>query len=78
MALKVRDLLPSTVFQNSFFKLIVNRNSAYPQEKILHEPAAMYCFNDIVFVIVNGLKTASSDLRGQVAIRVAYVVSKWP
>ena len=44
------------------------------------EPAAIYWFNKILFVILNGLSglhMASSDLQGQVIIRVASVSSNW-
>ena len=51
------------------------------EEKILNEPAAIYWFNEILFVILsslkNGLHLASSVLQGQLIIRVASAASKW-
>ena len=50
------------------------------EEKILNVPAEIYWFNESLFVIpsglkngLSGLKTASNDLRGQVAIKMASV-----
>ena len=51
------------------------------QEKnILNGPVAMYRFNYVIVVIksglINGLEITSSDLRGQVVIIVALVITQ--
>ena len=54
------------------------------EEKILNEPAEIYWFNEILFVILSGFKNglsglqmAPSDLQGQMIIRMVSVESKW-